>query len=66
MDYNEPEKSMENERNELTLINSQENYDRYLHSGFHVIVRDESRSIEQTLEMAEKAFGLQVVQSKSS
>ncbi len=66
IDEPDPEKAMENYRKGLMLINSQENYDRYLHSGFHVIVRDESRSIEQTLEMAEKAFGLQVVQSKSS
>ena len=66
MDEPDPEKAMENYRKGLMLINSQENYDRYLHSGFHVIVRDESRSIEQTLEMVEEAVGLQVVQSESS
>ena len=66
MDEPDPEKAMENYREGLMLINSQENYDRYLHSGFHVIIRNENRSIEQTLEMVEKAFGLQVVQSKSS
>ena len=66
MDEPDPEKAMENYRKGLMLINSQENYDRYLHSGFHVIIRDENRSIEQTLEMVEIAFGLQVVQSKSS
>ena len=66
MDEPDPEKAMENYRKGLMLINSQENYGRYLHSGFHVIIRNENRSIEQTLEMVEKAFGLQVVQSKSS
>ena len=66
MDELDPEKAMENYRKGLMLINSQENYDRYLRSGFHVIIRNENRSIEQTLEMVEKAFGLQVVQSKSS
>ena len=66
MDEPDPEKAMENYRKGLMLINSQENYDRYLHSGFHVIIRNENRSIEQTLEMVEKAFGLQVVQSESS
>ena len=66
MDEPDPEKAMENYRKGLMLINSQENYDRYLHSGFHVIIRNENRTIEQTLEMVEKAFGLQVVQSKSS
>ncbi|MBR0158423.1 MAG: hypothetical protein IJM24_05000 [Clostridia bacterium] len=58
MDEPDPERAMENYRKGLMLINSQENYERYLHSGFHVIIRDESRSIEQTLERAEKAFGL--------
>ncbi|MBO4327609.1 MAG: hypothetical protein J5584_01610 [Clostridia bacterium] len=58
MDEPDPERAMENYRKGLMLINSQENYERYLHSGFHVIIRNESRSIEQTLEMAEKAFGL--------
>ena len=54
----DPEKAMENYRKGLMLINSQENYDHLLHSGFHVIIRDENRSIEQTLGMVEKAFGL--------
>ncbi|MBQ6222872.1 MAG: hypothetical protein IJJ44_09715 [Solobacterium sp.] len=58
MDEPDPEKAMENYRKGLMLINSQENYDNYLHSGFHVIIRDENRSIEQTLGMVEKAFGL--------
>ena len=58
MDEPDPEKAMDNYRKGLMLINSQENYDRYLHSGFQVIIRDESRSIEHTLEMVEEAFGL--------
>ena len=32
--------------------------DYFLHSGFHVILRDENRTIEQTLELVERAFGL--------
>ena len=58
MDEPDPEKAMENYRKGLMLINSQENYEHYLHSGFHVIIRDESRTILQTLELVEKAFGL--------
>ena len=58
MEEDDPEQAMENYRRGLMLINSQENYDRYLHSGFHVIFRDENRSVMQTLEMVEKAFGL--------
>ena len=58
MDEPDPEKAMENYRKGLMLINSQENYDHYLLSGFHVIFRDETRSVMQTLEIVEKAFGL--------
>ena len=54
----DPEKAMDNYRRGLTLINSQENYDRYLHSGFQVIKRDESRTVEATLKLVESAFGL--------
>ena len=54
----DPFPAMENYRQGLTLINSQENYDRYLHSGFQVIRRDDRRSPEQTLALVEKAFGL--------
>ncbi|MBR6239781.1 MAG: hypothetical protein IKR03_03295 [Clostridia bacterium] len=58
MDEPDTEKAIENYRKGLMLINSQESYDYYLHSGFNVIIRDENRSIMQTLEMVEKAFGL--------
>ena len=39
MEEPDPEKAMENYRRGLMLINSQENYDLYLHAGFHVIFR---------------------------
>lgn len=54
----DPEKAMQNYRQGLELINSQASYDALLNSGFNVILRDESRSIEQTRALAEKAFGL--------
>lgn len=54
----DPEKAMQNYRQGLELINSQASYDALLNSGFNVILRDESRSIEQTRTLAEKAFGL--------
>ena len=54
----EPEKALENYRQGLELICSQESYDELLHSGFHVIVRDDNRSIEQTLALVEEALGL--------
>ena len=49
---------MENFRQGLRRINSRERYDRMLHSGFRVILRDEDRSPEETLALAEQALGL--------
>ena len=54
----DPEKAMENYRQGLMRINSRERYDRFLHSGFSVVTRDEQRSAEQTLKLVEQAFGL--------
>ena len=58
MEEPDPEKAMENYREGLKLICSQEEYDRLEQSGFRVIYRDENRTIEQTVALAEKAFGL--------
>ena len=54
----DPEKAMENYRQGLEMINSPEAYEELFHSGFHVILRNENRSISQTFAMAEEAFGL--------
>ena len=59
MDEENPKLAMENFRQCLKRINSRETYDSFLYSGFRVIVRDESRSIEDTFAMVEKEFGLQ-------
>ena len=58
MEEPDPEQAMDNYRKGLMLINSQENFDHYLNSGFPVIRRDDSRSTEQTLALVEKALGL--------
>lgn len=58
MEEPDPEKAMENYRQVLELICSQEEYDELEKSGFNVIYRDESRTIEQTVALAEKALGL--------
>ncbi len=58
MEEPDPEKAMENYRRGLMLINSQEVYDRFLNAGFPVILRDDDRSTEQTLALAEEIFGL--------
>ncbi len=58
MEEPDPEKALENFRQCLMRINSRERYERFLHSGFPVLFRDENRSIEQTMELAERSFEL--------
>lgn len=53
-----PDAAMANFRECLKRVNSKENYDNFLNSGFHVILRDEQRTIEDTLRLAEKRFKL--------
>ena len=55
----DPERAMENFRQCLARINSRENYDLFLNSGFPVILRDDGRRIEDTLALVETALGLQ-------
>ena len=55
-----PEAALENFRQCLMRINTQESYDRFLHSGFPVILRDEGRSIAETLALVEQVFGLAI------
>ena len=52
------EKAMANYREGLRRIHSRERYDRFLHSGFPVILRDEQRSAEETLTLVENVFHL--------
>ena len=58
MEEPDPEKAMDNYCRGLARINSPEKYDRFLHSGFPVILRDESRTPRETLSLVEDVFGL--------
>ena len=58
LDEKNPEAAIENFRQCLEMINSKENYRRYENGGFNVFVRDENRSIEDTMKLVEKSFGL--------
>ena len=58
LEEEDPQAALENFRQGLTLINSQESYDAFLHSGFPVLLRDENRTPEETLALAEEIFGL--------
>ncbi|MBE5771156.1 MAG: hypothetical protein E7336_07295 [Clostridiales bacterium] len=58
MEEKNPDQALENFRNCLRRINSPENYAAFLHAGFPVLLRDENRSIEETMILAESIFGL--------
>lgn len=53
-----PEQALLNFKNCLTRVNSTEKYNEFLYSGFNVILRDDNRTIEETLRLAEKFFKL--------
>ena len=54
------EEALENFKNCLKRINSKENYQMFLNSGFNVLIKDETRKIEETLEIVEKLFKLKL------
>ena len=55
----DPEAAMANFRECLLMINSEERYQRYLNSGFPVLLRDDNRSLEETLAIVSKLLKLQ-------
>ena len=59
MEEPEPERALENFRQCLERINSSAVYEEFFHSGFRVILRDDSRSIEKTFALVERELGLQ-------
>jgi hypothetical protein len=54
----DPDAAIANFRECLSRVNSQENYNMFLHSGFHVLQKDESRSIEETMQIVSKYLKL--------
>lgn len=54
----DPQAAIANFRECLSRINSPERYDRFLNSGFNVIKRDDSRTVEETALLAERFFAL--------
>ncbi|MBP5655144.1 MAG: hypothetical protein J6X33_06480 [Clostridiales bacterium] len=54
----DPQASLDNYRKMLEMINSQESYDELENSGFKVIYRDEDRSQEDTVLLAEKLLNI--------
>lgn len=53
-----PTAALENFRACLARINSQERYNAFLNAGFPVLLRDETRTADETADLAEASFGL--------
>ena len=58
MEEPDPQAALDNYREIMKRIHSQKCYDELENAGFPVIYRDENRSQEETVEMAEKIFGI--------
>ena len=58
-------KAMENFRECLKRVNSKEIYNHFLNSGFNVIIRDDERTIEETLALVERSFNMNYVGEES-
>lgn len=54
----DPERAMRNYRACLAKVNSAEKYRAFESSGFFTVVRDESRTVQQTLQILEAHFAL--------
>ena len=54
----DPQAALDNYREILTRICSKESYDELLHSGFKIIFRDEERSQEETVLLAEEILDI--------
>ncbi len=55
---NNSEQAIDNFRDCLKRINSKERYDDFLYSGFNVVIRDENRTLEETLLIVEQKLKL--------
>ena len=58
LEEEDPQAALDNYREILTRICSKEAYDELLNSGFEHIFRDEARSEDETVILAEKIFGI--------
>jgi len=55
----DPQAALDNYREILTRICSKESYDELENSGFKVIYRDENRTQEETVKLAETLLGIE-------
>ena len=59
MQEDDPDAAMANFREMLMRVNSKERYDRLLNSGFQVLLRDDSRTVDETLDIVGKMLKLE-------
>ena len=52
------EQALKNFKECIKRINNEQTYNEFLNSGFNVIIRDENRTVEQTLSLVELMFKL--------
>ena len=50
----DPDAAMANFREMLMRVNSKEAYDKFLRSGFKVLLRDDNRTVNETLKIVEE------------
>ncbi len=54
----DPDAAMANFKEMLMRVNSKQAYDKFLYSGFKVLLRDDNRTVEDTLEIVESMLKL--------
>ena len=54
----DPDAAIANFREMLRRVNSKEAYDKFLYSGFKVLLRDDNRTVEETLRIVEEMLRL--------
>ena len=59
MEEPDPQAALDNYRKGLELICSQEDYDKYLHCGFEVNIRENKLGLEGTMALIEKKLSLE-------
>lgn len=55
----DPDAAMANFREMLMRVNSKEAYDRFLQSGFKVLLRDDNRTVDETLKIVEEMLKIE-------
>ena len=58
MEAKRPAETLKNFKECIAKVNSKEHYDEFINSGFYVFKRDDTKTLDETLEIIENHFGL--------